>query len=165
MRHTPRPAHTDLLKPLKCHLSRWKILLTLETTHPSLGLNCPRCCGRLPDLFTTNACLKKWDPAISRLPQDTVKEHMELKIKARILHPPVRLLRFLQQQRQERLMRQVEPLTYKLRRGNVSRVEGEEFRDLLEIESLGNNDNFRQNHSFKTRGENYWSFRFTSAES
>lgn len=42
----------------KCHLSRWKNLPALETTHPSLGLNCPRCCGLLPDLFMTNVCFK-----------------------------------------------------------------------------------------------------------
>lgn len=88
MRCTPWAANTGLRKLLKRHLSRWKILLTLESIHPSLGLNWPRCCGHLPDLFTY-ASLKNGNAEISQLPSDMVKKHMELEIKARILHPPL----------------------------------------------------------------------------
>lgn len=161
MRHIPQTTSTGLLKPLKCHLSRWKILLTLETTHPSLGLNCPRCCGHLPDLLTTNACLKNGTLKSHSFHRTRSKSiwNWKLKLQSYIHHSYH--CSFCSGRDKRDWLGRLSCWHIKWKQENISRVEGEEFWETLEI---GNNDISRQNHSFSIRGVDYWSFRFTSAK-
>lgn len=58
MMHTSQAANTRLPNPQVPFEQMEKNLPALETTHPSPGLNCPRCYGHLPDLFMINVCFK-----------------------------------------------------------------------------------------------------------